>query len=138
MKTIGELIDALLESETPCTWLSMVCSNTDADVMVQFRGLPIVPENIQIFSQTIAAQIRAYLAGVCTEEHFESIHREGREFFETVWQMVKDMGIPREAVCVPISCGDMAVEAGIVTIDDGVVSLTEAGGQAALDFKNGD
>lgn len=137
LKTIGELIDALLNSETSCIWLNMVCRHTDADTMAQFRALPILPENIQIFSQTIAAQIRAYLVGVCTEERFESIHSEGKEFFEAVWQIVKDMGIPREAVCVPISYTDMAVEAGVVTVNDGMVSLTDAGRQTALDFENG-
>ena len=137
MKTIGELIDVLLNSETSCIWLSMVCRNTDADTMAQFRALPILPENVQILSQTIAAQIRAYLAVVSTEERFESIHREGEEFFEAVWQIVKDVGIPREAVCVPISYTDMAVEAGVVTVNDGMVSLTDPGRQAALDFENG-
>ncbi len=125
MNTIGELIDAL-NSKTSCVWLNMICRHTDEETMTQFRALPIVEENVSIFCQTIASQIRSYLTGVIEEEYFESIHKEGREFFEEVWNILKDSGIPKSSVCVPISYVDIAVEAGIVEVTDGMVSLTEA------------
>ena len=136
MNTIGELIDTLLNSEMDCTWLSMVCRHTDQETMAQFRALPIVEQNVLIFCQTVASQIRSYLASVYTEEHFESIHKEGREFFEGVWNLVKDFGFSKTSVCVPISYTDMAVEAGVVQVEDGMVSLTEVGETMAENLKS--
>lgn len=135
MNTIGELIDALLVSDTDCLWLDMVVGHTDAETMTQFRALPIVAENLTMFSGVIAEQIRAYLTGVDNEERFASILAEGHALFMATWELVKDHNIPKEVVDVPISYGEMAERAGVVKITDGVVSLTEAGRKMAQEMK---
>lgn len=123
MNTIGEVIDALMASDTDCLWLDMVVGHTDADTMTQFRALPICPENLAIFSGAIAEQIRGYLVGVFTEERFASALQEGHALFQATWELVKDHGISKDVVDIPISYGEMAERAGVVKITDGMVSL---------------
>ncbi|MEK9185370.1 MAG: hypothetical protein AAB863_01210 [Patescibacteria group bacterium] len=137
MNTIGELIDSLQNSGESCVfWLSMICDNTDPSTLAQFRALEITEHNVSVFCQTIAAQIHRYLVGVSTEARFESTLQEGRALFRLVYERVKDKGIPERSVYVPISYVDIAVQSGIIEVNDGMVSLTEAGREAARKFES--
>lgn len=129
MKTIGELIDALLNSDASSVYLFVTCRDADPETMAKFRALPITEENVRELSRVIATTVRNHLMGGCgmTDEEYVTELRECHEFFGEVWRLVSDLGISKESVDVPISFVEMAVADGIVQVENGLVSLTPQG-----------
>lgn len=125
MNTIGDLMTSLEESEVPCIWMSMMCRHSDQEGLAVLKSLPLREDFVAYFCLSVVGEIRSYLSGIDTEERFASILKEGHEFLEAVFERVKEKGIRKESVCIPISYAEMAEQAGVVQIKDGMVSLTE-------------
>ena len=127
MNTIGELMNELRDSGASCLWMNMMCRRADPDGLAALKQLSLTEGHVAYFCLSIAGTIREYLAGATSEDHYNSVSEEGRQFLEQVYEKVKDKGISKESVCVPISFVDMAVQAGVVKVEDGMVSLTDSG-----------
>ncbi len=137
MNTIGDLMVSLRKSGAPCFWMGMMCRRSSEEVLATLKGLPICEDNVARFCLSVVAEIQNCLIGVDTEERFASILKEGHEFLEAVFEQVKDKGIRKELVCnIPISYSEMAEQAGVVQINDGMVSLTEEGEVMAKEISN--
>lgn len=137
MNTIGDLMISLRESGVPCLWMGMMCRRSDQEGLAVLKSLPIREDVVVYFCLSVVGEIQNYLVGVDTEERFDSVLKEGHEFLEAVFEQVKDKGIRKEVVCnIPISYSEMAEQAGIVQIKDGMVSLTEEGEVLAQEISN--
>lgn len=136
MNTIGDLIISLKESGVSCVWMNMMCKHSNQEGLAALKSLPIREDVVAQFCLSVVGEIRSYLSGVDTEEGFASILKEGHEFLDATFDLVKDKGVRKEAVCIPISYAEMAEQAGVVQIKDGMVSLTEQGAAMAKDLKD--
>ena len=130
MKTLGELIDAVMASEYGA-YVQTAVNDTPSAEMVVLRNQPLNDEMVCTLCVAVADEFRIRLDGISTDELYMVVKGECQAFFSAVWAHVESLGILRESVFVPITITDMMKQFGLVDVIDGKVHLTDKGNAAA-------
>ncbi|MDP1815181.1 MAG: hypothetical protein Q8K92_12095 [Leadbetterella sp.] len=138
LKTLGDFVELLRQSQNLFveSWLSRLQYEVGEKEWQESMAFDLNASTIIALADAVATLLFNRLAGICTEELYERTLREGHDLLKEIHQRATEQGIDvsLQQIDRPLTYTEMAEAAGIIKVENGMVSLTKQGERTAKTF----
>ena len=120
MPTCGEFLDGVLEmdfGESRFYVKDLIASVTQEKLKV-YRERPLARQDVLLFAREMSGLIYERLSGICTDALYTRTYNDGHAFIRAINDFATKLGIEMKVTDSPITPTDIAVNFGLVGLDD--------------------
>lgn len=94
-KTFGDFFDVVYQTKTfePSAWMDEWKDMVDQNRWEEVRATPLTDDWVACFAEDMATFFRKRMAGICTEELYDSVSKDGRVFLAEITAKAKHFGV---------------------------------------------
>ena len=135
-KTLRDFVGVLRQSQVSQMqfWLSILEERSEQ--WQETLEWPLEADSIVVLADGFATLLAERLLGICTEQLYERTRREGHAILEEIHRLAAEQGIDININRIDrlLTYTEAAEAAGIVKVENGMVSLTKQGEMTAQAF----